>query len=268
MKVGFIGTGNMAHAIIKGLVNQKTLVSTDILVTNIHPEKAEKLAKRYSLTAFPDARTLAHKADIIILSVKPHIIPVILEEIKDIITTHQKVIVSIAAGKTIAALNEELGHPLDIQIIRAMPNMNATINEGATGLCANAATSEETLLAVEQIFQSTGKTFRIDETLFPAYTALAGCSPAFVYLFIDSLARAGVKHGLPKELATSIAAQAVLGSAKNVLASPDSPQDLIDQVCSPGGTTITGLLALEENLFQTAIKEAVDATIARDQELT
>lgn len=148
-----------------------------------------------------------------------------------------------------------------------MPNVNAMIGKGAAAVCGNTFASEEQIEYVLQMFQAVGLAWRLPEKDFSNFTALAGSSPAYAYLFIDSIARAGVKNGLSKELCTEIAAQAVLGSAQMILESGENPWTLIDSVCSPGGTTVAGLLALEEEAFISTIVKGIDATIVRDQEL-
>jgi len=148
-----------------------------------------------------------------------------------------------------------------------MPNVNATVGEGCAAVAGNAAASREDVELVLGMFQAVGEAWELDESQFSAFTAIAGSAPAFAYLFVDSLARGAVKAGMPKALATSIAAQAVLGSARMVLESDSSPWDLIDTVCSPGGTTVAGLLALEDRGFLSTVVHGVSSTIARDKEI-
>ena len=162
-----------------------------------------------------------------------------------------------------ATLEKALGSH-DQPVLRIMPNVNVAINAGMIAYAANDAVAGQ-LDGLLDLLNVLGKTMSLPEEQFSTFVALAGSSPAFIYLFIDSLARAGVKYGLEKDQATAIVAQAVMGSAKNVLASDQSPFDLIDQVSSPGGTTVAGLLAMEEAGLMTAVVKGVDATIAKDR---
>jgi pyrroline-5-carboxylate reductase len=176
-------------------------------------------------------------------------------------------LISIAAGKTLENLEEMVGHP-KVSIIRVMPNVNVQIGLGASAVTGNEASSENQIDFVLNLFSSVGKAWIVPEKDFSAFIAMAGSSPAFTYLYIDSLARAGVKHGLTKEKALEYAAQATLGSAAMILESKENPWSLIDRVSSPGGTTVAGLLALEDQAFLSTVVKGVDATIARDVELS
>ncbi|MDR2832823.1 MAG: pyrroline-5-carboxylate reductase, partial [Streptococcaceae bacterium] len=190
-----------------------------------------------------------------------------LEPIKGIIMERDLLLISIAAGKTLENLEEMVGHP-KVSIIRVMPNVNVQIGLGASAVTGNEASSENQIDFVLNLFSSVGKAWIVPEKDFSAFIAMAGSSPAFTYLYIDSLARAGVKHGLTKEKALEYAAQATLGSAAMILESKENPWSLIDRVSSPGGTTVAGLLALEDQAFLSTVVKGVDATIARDVELS
>ena len=204
------------------------------------------------------------KSDVVFLAVKPIVVEKVLKEVKDSVLTHNPVLVSVVTGVSVAELEDTLGSK-DVKIVRTMPNVNVEIGEGMTALHKNDNVSDEDYQLVRELFEKIGKVAEIEEKDFSTFVALAGSSPAFVYFFIDSLARSGVKYGLNKQKATQIAAQAVLGSALKVLKSDKTPWELVDDVSSPGGTTVAGLLAMEEAGFMTSIVKGVDATISKDK---
>lgn len=267
MIVGFIGVGTMASAIAQGLISHDTVPASNVVGYDKHAEYAQIFSERTGARTVGTIGGLVAEADIVVLSVKPDVVPVVLREVGEHITSTSPVIVSIAAGVTLDKLSTHLGEGGDRAIVRVMPNLNVTVGAGTAGICANAHTSEKQLEDVVRIFESVGQAFVIEESLFSAYTAIAGSSPAWTYLYIDSLARGAVKRGMPKALATEIAASAVLGSAKLLLEDGRSPWDLIDAVCSPGGTTVAGLMAMEDRGFIGAVVAGVEATVDRDIEL-
>lgn len=208
-------------------------------------------------------QAVAETADIVFLAVSPKLGEPILQAIGSTLKQRHVPVVSMLTGVSMATLEKALGSH-DQPVLRIMPNVNVAINAGMIAYAANDAVAGQ-LDGLLDLLNVLGKTVSLPEEQFSTFVALAGSSPAFIYLFIDSLARAGVKYGLEKDQATAIAAQAVMGSAKNVLASDQSPFDLIDQVSSPGGTTVAGLLAMEEAGLMTAVVKGVDATIAKDR---
>lgn len=264
MKFGFIGLGNMASAIIKGMVASGQYEAANIFGFNRSTAKTENLATNYGITASTSIETLVQAVDVVVLSVKPQMLPDVLPLIRPLLRPEQ-IIISIAAGKPLAYFQEQLGE--DVSIIRVMPNINATI--GASTSCFSTlptATIEQKQI-VQQMFATVGSIIELPEHQFSIFTSIACSSPAFSYLYIDSLARAAVKEGMPKQLALEIAASSVLGSAKMVLQSEEHPWTLIDQVCSPGGTTIEGVTSLQVNHFESTIYEAVDAVTSKDRTL-
>lgn len=265
MKVGFIGIGNMASAIIKGIIRNGHTSKQDIYVHNTTPEKLAHFTAETGTHACSSNKELVKKVDILVLAAKPTAFPAILAEIKTELAAHQPVIVSIAAGTTLQKLSELLTTSKDTPMIRVMPNLNSQIGAGMTAICGNNCTTPEQKTFVLNMFKAVGEAIELPEKDFSTFTALAGSSPAFVFLFIDSLARAAVKNGMSKETATKIAAQAVLGSGQLVLDSNETPWNLIDQVSSPGGTTVEGVLALEDTGFIPSITKAVQAVIDKDQ---
>lgn len=260
MKLGFIGVGNMAKAIISGLV-KKDVAGKDILVHSAHPQNYENFAKQHGLTAVSDNTAVAQQADVIILAVKPTVIKRVAEEIQPILT-EEKLVVSIASGVSLADLQAVLGTTQPI--LRVMPNVNVEIAQGMTAVKATGDLNAAPYQAGVELFARIGKTMEVAENDFPIFAALAGSAPAYAYLFIDALSRAGVKYGLTKANATKIAAQMVQGSAQMVLNSDEVPYALIDKVSSPGGTTVAGLLAMEEAGFSPAVVKGIDATVAKE----
>ena len=263
MTIGFIGAGNMARAMISGLLAKKAVAPTDIVLHGGQPLHYEPYAAKIGAKALASNQAVAETADIVFLAVSPKLGEPILQAIGSTLKKRHVPVVSMLTGVSVATLEEALGSH-DQPVLRIMPNVNVAINAGMIAYAANDAVAGQ-LDGLLDLLNVLGKTMSLPEEQFSTFVALAGSSPAFIYLFIDSLAREGVKYGLEKDQATAIAAQAVMGSAKNVLASDQSPFDLIDQVSSPGGTTVAGLLAMEEAGLMTAVVKGVDATIAKDR---
>ena len=263
MTIGFIGAGNMARAMISGLLAKKAVAPTDIVLHGGQPLHYEPYAAKIGAKALASNQAVAETADIVFLAVSPKLGEPILQAIGSTLKKRHVPVVSMLTGVSMATLEKALGSH-DQPVLRIMPNVNVAINAGMIAYAANDAVAGQ-LDGLLDLLNVLGKTMSLPEEQFSTFVALAGSSPAFIYLFIDSLARAGVKYGLEKDQATAIVAQAVMGSAKNVLASDQSPCDLIDQVSSPGGTTVAGLLAMEEAGLMTAVVKGVDATIAKDR---
>lgn len=264
MNLGFIGAGNMASAIIKGIINANYMDAKNINVYDVDTNKLKELNADLKINIMENNEELIAQSDIIILAIKPNMFDKVLKDLKN--NFKNKTVVSIAAGLQLEDLENILSK--DDAIIRVMPNVNVSINKGVSAITSNENVKQEDINIVMDIFNSVGKAYQMDEKDFRAFTGIAGCSPAYAYLFIDSLARAATKNGIPKDLATEIAAHAVLGSAQKIIESDENPWGLIDQVCSPGGTTIAGLLKLEEEGFMNAIVQCIDETIKKDKELS
>lgn len=267
MKIGFIGTGNMASAIIKGIIKNNFVASTDIYLFDVMTEKVNIFSKENNTNVCASTSELISSVDTVVLSVKPNIIEKILTENRKMIIEAKPLLISIAAGTPTQKIYNFLNTNDKIPIIRVMPNVNAMIGKGAAAVCGNIFTSNEHINSTLEMFKSVGLAWSLPEKDFSNFTALAGSSPAYAYLFIDSISRAGVKNGLPKDLCNEIAAQAVLGSAAMLIESKENPWTLIDRVCSPGGTTIAGLMALEDESFISTVVKGIDATIIKDQEM-
>ncbi|WP_408606537.1 pyrroline-5-carboxylate reductase [Anaerovirgula multivorans] len=264
-KIGFIGTGNMADAMIKGLVNNFQDIYKKMYVSDKALDKAEEMAKLYDLNLCQSNVEVVKNTDIIILAVKPNIYRYVLEEIKGYVTNNH-ILISIAAGISIDFIQGYFDYP--IKIVRTMPNTPAFVGEGMTAVTANSEVKHEELETVLNIFNSIGKADIIDEKLMDMIPAVSGSSPAYVYMFIEALADGAVLQGMTRDKAYQYAAQAVMGAAKMVLESGKHPGELKDQVCSPGGTTIEAVYTLEKNHFRGIIIEAMEDCTTKTKKLT
>lgn len=268
MKIGFIGTGNMSGAIIKGIIDSKFVDASDVYLYDRNVDFAKSRAEGFGANATDTATELVEAVDYILLGVKPHIIPAVVKEIRDSLAKNDKVLISIAAGTSTESILKTVGLAnMEQSIIRVMPNMNVMVGEGASAVAGNENVTQEQVEFVKDMFGTIGKSWVLDEHYFSALTAISGSMPAYVFLFIDSIARAGVKHGLTKAMADEIATQAVLGSAKTLQGTDDSAWTMVDKVSSPGGTTVAGLLELIDEGFISDVVAGVDATVAKDIEL-
>ncbi|MCT4507268.1 MAG: pyrroline-5-carboxylate reductase [Tepidibacter sp.] len=252
--IGFIGCGNMGKAMIGGVVKSNLLSNSNIIVSDEDKGSLDIISNEYSVKTAIDNKEVAKASDIIVLSVKPNIYDLVIDEIKDFVK-EDVVIVSIAAGKTIKDIEDAFGK--DIKMVRTMPNTPALVGEGMTGICFNKNISKEETEEVVNIFKSFGKIEIIDEKLMEVFISTSGSSPSYVFMFIEAMADAAVADGMSRDKAYKIAAQAVLGSAKMVLETKKHPGELKDMVCSPGGTTIEAVTTLEEYGFRNAIIKAM-----------
>ncbi|MEE6272751.1 pyrroline-5-carboxylate reductase [Georgenia wangjunii] len=270
MRVGFIGAGNMAGAIVRGITAAGVVAGDDVLVVDARPEASAALADATGARVPASAADLVAASDVVVLAVKPQVIPGVLAELGGALVARRPLLVSIAAGTSLAALAGMLPDGADLPVVRVMPNVNAMIGAGMAAVCGNAATSADDVERVRALFAAVGDAVVLAEADFSTYTAIAGSAPAFAFAFIDALARGAVKNGMPKALATRIAAQTLLGSARMVLERAEdglTPADLVDMVSSPGGTTVAGTVAMDEAGFGPAVVRGVQATIDRDREL-
>lgn len=260
-KIGFIGMGNMAGAIMRGSL--KAFAPEEMMFFDANAAQAEKVTAETGVKHAASNTELVSQVKYIILAVKPQVLPNVMAEIKDVVKKEQ-VVISIAAGFAIADLAEGLGE--QARIVRVMPNTPAMVGEGMTGVSYDAEKfSDEEKKMVETIFTSIGKMELVNENMMDVVASASGCSPAYVYMFIEALADGCVKNGLPRALAYKMVSQAVLGSAKMVLETGKHPGELKDMVCSPGGTTIEGLAALEECGFRGALIKACDANFQKNK---
>lgn len=262
MKIGFIGLGNMAGAIIGGMLKQNIVKAEDITGSAKTKETMAKAEKKFGIRTEGNNRQVAAWADVIILAVKPVFFPEVIGEIKEEITK-DKLVISIAAGKTIQWMEQEFGR--QVKLIRCMPNTPALVGEGCTAVCSNPLVEEKEEEFCLRLMGSFGKASVIPERLMDAAGAVGGSSPAFVFLFIEAMADGAVQAGMPRRQAYEFAAQAVYGSAKMVLETGLHPGELKDMVCSPGGTTIEGVKALEQNGMRGAVMEALSACVEKSK---
>jgi pyrroline-5-carboxylate reductase len=262
--ISFIGGGNMAEAMVRGLLRGGHYAPGSISVSAPRAERGDELQDRYGVYASTDNREVAARGDIVMLSVKPQILRTILGEIAASIRD-DALIISIAAGFPISAIEARLGRPM--RIVRAMPNTPALVDSGATAISRGPHATPADVEHAKRIFDAVGITVELDESLLDAVTGLSGSGPAYVFLILEALSDAGVKVGLSRRTAQLLATQTVLGSAKLLLETNEHPGRLKDMVTSPGGTAITGLHTLEHGGLRTTLMDAVEAATRRSKEL-
>ncbi len=277
--IGFIGCGNMASAMIKGMLSSGAARPEEICASAKSEATRERIRKELGITC-GDNGMVASQSDILFLAVKPQFYEEVILEIRELVRP-ETVIVTIAPGKTLAWLSELFGKaslggesggavsvdPAERKIIRTMPNTPAMVGEGMMGMCANAYVTAEELAEVRRLCEGFGKTEIVSEHLLDVVTAVSGSSPAYVFMFIEAMADAAVADGMPRAQAYTFAAQAVLGSAKMVLETGKHPGELKDMVCSPGGTTIEAVRVLEAKGMRSAVIEAMKACVEKGRSL-
>lgn len=265
MSIGFIGCGNMASAIICGIIDNKAVKAKEVNVFDVYTPATDSIKAKYNINVFGNEEEIIKNSDTVVLAVKPNVLSSVLKKIDASLGDKDTLLISIAAGKSTEFIANKLTH--DNRIIRVMPNINAKVSEAICAYTANAKATDDDKSLTEKIFSAVGKIIYLEENYFPLFGVLGGCTPALAYMFIDELARAGVKNGMKKDVALKISAQAVLGSAKMILESDEHPYELIDKVCSPGGTTIEAVTSLQESGFNSAIHKAVDKAVEKDSKL-
>lgn len=262
MKIGFIGLGNMATAMIGGMLQKGIAKPEDIIGSSKTEATAEKVKSKFNINTSTDNKTVAAQADVLFLAVKPIFFPEVIAEIKDAVKTDTS-IVSIAAGRNLQYLKDAFGRP-ELKLIRCMPNTPALVLEGCTGVCAGENVTED-LEQVLALLRSFGIASVVPERLMDVVVGVSGSSPAYVFMFIEAMADEAVAAGMPRKQAYEFAAQSVLGSAKMVLETGKHPGELKDMVCSPGGTTIQAVKVLEEKGLRAAVMDAMDACIEKSK---
>ena len=262
--IGFIGLGNMAKAMIGGMLEKGAADAGNIIGSAKTEKTAKEAAGQLHIQTTTDNRRVAESAEILFLAVRPQFMAEVVSEIKDCITD-DILIVSIAAGKTIEELTAMFGKKL--RLIRCMPNTPALVGEGCTGVCRNENVTEEEMECVMKLLTSFGTASEVREELMDAVVGVSGSSPAYVFLFIEAMADSAVAAGMPRKQAYEFAAQAVLGSAKMVLETGKHPGELKDMVCSPAGTTIEAVKVLEEKGFRGIVMDAALACVKKSKEL-
>lgn len=254
MKLGFIGTGNMASAIMGGIIKNQIIPAEEIIGADLFAPGREKAKAQFGIHVTDSNKEVVEKADVIVLSVKPQFYADVIREIRDVIRAEQ-IVITIAPGKTLAWLTEQFGK--DVKLVRTMPNTPAMVGEGMTAACPNEHMAEEETAYVRTLLESFSRVEIVPERLMDAVVSVSGSSPAYVFMLIEAMADAAVSGGMPRTQAYQFAAQAVLGSAKMVLDTGKHPGELKDMVCSPAGTTIGAVRTLEEKGFRSAVFEAV-----------
>lgn len=265
MSITFLGGGAMGCALMRGVLAAKIYQPSEITLFDASKERMAELSSQLGITTCEDATEAARGGKVLLVAVKPHIVAKALAPLRDVLDSSTTVI-SIAAGFTLAQLEACFSNP--VPVVRVMPNTPCLVGESAAAICLGTHANSEHLQQAHQIFDEVGLAVDVEERLMDAVTGLSGSGPAYVYLFIEALSDGGVKMGLPREVATRLAAQTVLGAAKMVLETGQHPGQLKDQVTSPGGTTIAAIHALEDNAFRSAVMDAVEASAQRSSELS
>ena len=252
MKIGFIGLGNMASAIMQGIISNGVVSASDVYGYDVSDAAKEK-AKENKINILGSNPDVASNSDVLILAVKPQFLSDAVKELNGKISSNT-IVISIVAGRTIEALEELLG---EVKIVRTMPNTPALIREAAIGYSFNGLIAEDDKAVVKKILSSFGKAIEVPERLMDAVVGVSGSAPAYVFMFIEAMADGAVAEGMPRALAYEFAAQAVMGSAKLMLETGKHPGELKDMVCSPAGTTIAAVRSLEESGFRGSVMDAV-----------
>ncbi|PPA69751.1 pyrroline-5-carboxylate reductase [Jeotgalibacillus proteolyticus] len=263
-RIGFIGSGKMAQAMMAGMIRSEVVVPQDILISSKTGQTRIKAAAQYGVHAVESNRDAARQADILFLGVTPDLHKEVIEEIKDNLVENV-IIVTIAAGLTTKKVEGFFGRK--VKVIRTMPNTPSLAGAGMSAMCANELVTEDELAEVKELFRSFGEVEVISEGLMDSIPSISGSSPAYVYMMIEAMADGGVKQGLKRDQAYRLAAQAVYGAAKMVLDTELHPGLLKDQVCSPGGATIDAVSTLEKERFRGAILSAMESCTAKVKEL-
>lgn len=255
-KIGFIGAGKMAQAILAGILNSELIRPEKIMASAATEKTLNIINQKFNLYATLDNKEVAKFADILIIAVKPSLHSMIIEEIKKDLKK-ESIVITIAAGVTLSDVEELFGY--EVKVVRTMPNTPSLVGEGMTVFCPNKHISELEVETVVELLNTFGKSESMPEELMDAVPAISGSSPAYVYMLIEALADGGVRQGIPRDQAYRLGAQAVLGAAKMVLDTEIHPGKLKDDVCTPGGATIEAVSVLEEKRFRGAILSAMDS---------
>ena len=260
--VGFLGTGNIANAIMDGMVSSGLFSGKEIGVYDLDKTKALKCSDGYGVTPFDTSDELVKNCSAVIFAVKPNILPIVLRELDKVMCEENTLIISVAAGTEIKTIEECLSQKL--RVVRIMPNINAKVSEAISAICANDAAGEEDIAFAERIFNSAGKTVRLEENLFSEFCAAAGSAPAFAYIFLDSIARAAVKNGAYKSEALKMASELMFRKAEVIFSEDDDIEKKIVQIKSENSTGAKIIETLENNGFYEAVENAVNKTVEKD----
>lgn len=264
-KIAVIGCGKMGTILLEAFLESKLITCDEVAATVQHEEKNRALSKGLGAVALgTDNRAAVAKAPVVLLSVKPQVLPQVIDEIAPALAPGALVI-SIAASTTVGLIQQQLGQ--DVAVVRAMPNTPAMVGAAMTAVCAGPSAKQEHLETAKRLFEAVGRVLVVDEKHMDAITALSASGPAFAFVILESLAEAGVKVGLPREMATTLAAQTLFGSAKLALETGHHPALLKDAVTTPAGCTIEGLMELEKGGLRVTLMNAVIKTAGRAKEL-
>ncbi|MBO5935407.1 MAG: pyrroline-5-carboxylate reductase [Clostridia bacterium] len=264
--IGFIGCGNMAQPIIRNVAEKNVFNKNDIFVYDIDREKLSSFCKKTEINVAESEAQIASECDVVVLCTKPQVFPELLPAIADELKKNNPLVVSIAAGKTTEYISSVLDY--DAPVARIFPNLNAQVGEAISAYTGNKSVSEEQLAKVGEICSSFGEAKYMDESRFSVFGVLGGCVPAYAFMFIGALAKAGVADGLDENDARDVAVQAVLGSAKLLKECGGDIEEWVKKVCSPGGTTIQGVTSLRESDIDAVVKTAFHKSYMRDIELS
>lgn len=264
MKIGFIGCGNMATAMMSGMIANGIVDAKDIIGADVLAPSREKVQDALGIQIAEGNKEVVRQADVIVMSVKPQFYADVIAEMKDEVKENQ-IVVTIAPGKTLAWLQEQFGK--EVKIVRTMPNTPAMVQEGMTAACPNSYVTAKEMETVCNLLKGFGAVEVIPEKLMDAVVAVSGSSPAYVFMMIEAMADAAVAEGMPRAQAYKFAAKAVMGSAKMVLETGKHPGDLKDMVCSPGGTTIEAVKVLEATGFRSSLMEAMGVCAEKSRTL-
>ena len=264
IRIAVLGAGKMGGILLEAFLKEKLFAPEQISATVAHETRARSLAERWGVDVSTDNLAAVERADLILLGVKPFQIPDLIDRIRPALTSH-KTLISIAASIKTSAIEKEAA--LEMPVIRAMPNTPSQLGAGMTALCRGRFVPEEQMQLAARIFETVGRTVVVDEKLMDAVTGLSASGPAFIYIILESLAEAGVKVGLPRDIATLLAAQTTYGAARMVLETGSHPALLKDAVTTPAGCTIDGILELEEGGLRVTLIKAVMRAAERAKEL-
>lgn len=267
-KLGFIGGGNMAEALINGLVSASFIDAKSVFVSEPSKSKRDALHAKYKIKVTGDNHELAKKCDILVIAVKPQILKEVLRDIRTLVGS-DKLVISVAAGVPISIMDGALrgDSKKKFSVVRTMPNTPALVQEGVTAIASGKHVSKTDVKIAHRIFEAVGRTVDVEEGHLDAVTGLSGSGPAYIFMLLEALSDAGVKMGLSRDVANALTVQTVLGSAKLARESGIHPGELKDMVTSPAGTTIAGLHALEEGGLRTTMMNAVEEATLRSREL-
>lgn len=265
-KIAILGMGKIGGALASSLVRNKIIRPENLVGTTAHRESASETTRRLGIKVLVDNIKAAADAEIVILAVKPQSMKKVLNEMKEI-SREDQLVITLAAARSTRFIEEGLGKT--VPVVRAMPNTPCLVNAGMTVLCPGRYAAQEHLQIAREIFAAVGLVAVIDnEELMDGVTALSGSGPAYAYIMIEALAEGGVKVGLPRELATQLAAQSLLGAAKMVLETNEHPAKLKDEVTTPAGVTIDGIMALEDGGIRVTLIKTIERATRKSKELS